>query len=185
MKNFSIFECALRSFALEQTQSVLHIANLMRSDFDERESFVCHTTSSSVEYACLMIEHALLLKTNRGGRAYAGFERLSSLQPIIDRYLRIADLSEVVYVFGVENWQPRRHPNIRIIGLDPNSRLARESFLITQSSTLTTAFVARKEAHVTAVKPSQMPYWAFKTSNSAIVAKLATAIEGVIDWTLV
>lgn len=184
MKNFSIFECALRASAPEQTQSLLQIANLMRSDFDGRESFFCRTTSSSVEYACLMIEHALLLKTNRGGRVFAGFEKLSALQPILDRYLRIADLSEVVYLFGVDDWQPRRHPNIRIIGLEPDFRLARESFLITKSSTLKRAFVARKEIAVASAKPSRLPYWAFKSSNGNLVSALTNAIEGVIDWTL-
>ena len=38
-----------------------------------------------------MIENALLLR-NRSGRVYAGFEKLSYLQPVVDRYLR-ADVS--------------------------------------------------------------------------------------------
>jgi DICT domain-containing protein len=185
VKNFSIFESALRASALEQTQNLLQIVNLRRSDFDGRESFLCRTTSASVEYACLMIEHALLIKPNRSGRVYAGFEKLSSLQPIVDRYLRIADLSDVVYLFGVDDWQPRRHPNIRIIPLEPSFRLARETFLITQSSTLKRAFVARNKGTDEHLKAGSPTCWAFKSSNPRIVTDLSNAIEGVIDWALV
>src|SRR6185369_4406039 len=111
VKNFSIFEQALNFSGLDKTENLGEIASLARRDFAERESFICHTTTASVEYACLLIENAVLLRTNRAGRVYAGVEKLSSLQPIIDRYMRIADVSEVVYLFGQDDWRPPRHPN--------------------------------------------------------------------------
>jgi hypothetical protein len=131
-----------------------------------------------------MIENDLLLRTNRGGRVYAGFERLSQLEPIIDCYTRIADVSEYVYLFGQNDWQPPRHPNIRVISLKPDFQVARERFLITSSSTLTTAFVALDEAGTDADMPEQIRYCAIKTSNQSTVNGLVNAIEGVIDWTL-
>ena len=91
MKEFSIFESALE-FSAGQAENLGEVASIARREFDERESFICHTTTASVEYACLMVENALLLRTNRGGRVYAGFENFSQLQPIVDRYLRIADV---------------------------------------------------------------------------------------------
>jgi diguanylate cyclase/two-component system sensory protein len=183
VKNFSLLECALRTSAVGEGKP-LQITSLRRRDFNGRESFCCYTTNASVEYACLMIEHALLLKPTRGGRVYAGFEKLSSLRPIIDRYLRIADLSDVVYLFGEDDWNPRRHPNIRVVGLSPDFRLAGESFLITQSPTNQAAFVARNE---TAGAPNGAPQWAyraFKSTNPKLVSELAEAMEGVIDWSL-
>ena len=114
MKNFSIFEQALKFSGVEQTENLGEIASLARSDFADRESFICHTTTATVEYACLLIENAILLRTNRSGRVYAGVEKLSLLQPIIDRYMRIADVSEAVYLFGQDDWRPPRHPNIRL-----------------------------------------------------------------------
>src|SRR5690349_926384 len=131
-----------------------------------------------------MIENNLLLRTNRGGRVYAGFGKLSQLQPIIDRYLRIADVSEYVYVFGQEDWQPPRHPNLRVVPLEPEFQLAREWFLITSSSTLTTAFLALDEAGTDTNIPEQIRYWAIKTANRSTVNGLVNAVEGVIDWTL-
>jgi DICT domain-containing protein len=184
VKNFSIFDYALQFPAKERTENLGEIASIPRRDFDERESFICHTTTASVEYACLMIENALLLRTNRAGRVYAGFEKFSSLKPIIDRYLRIADVSESVYLFGQDDWQPPRHPNIRLVTLHSDFRLAREWFLITTSSSLNSALIAFDEAGAETNMPEQIRYWVLKTTNVSAVGGLVTAVEDVIDWTL-
>ena len=131
-----------------------------------------------------MIENALLLRTNRGGRVFAGFEKFSQLQPIIDRYLRIADLSECVYLFGEADWMPPKHPNIRVIELPRTVRLSRETFLIVQSSNLNRALVAFDEESEDDSLSEQIRYWALKTSNPNVVQSLATGIEGMIDWSL-
>ncbi len=183
MKEFSIFEVALE-LSKGQVENLGEVASLSRKDFYEHESFICHTTTASLEYACLMIENALLLRTNRGGRVYAGFERLSQLQPIIDRYLRIADVSEYTFLFGLDDWRPPRHPNIRFVTLGPDFRLSRESFVITESSSLRTAVIAFDEASEGITSPEQIRYWVLKTSNASIVNGLVNAIEGVIDWSL-
>jgi len=184
VKDFSVFEYALRFSGVEQTENLGQVANISRRDFEERESFLCRTTAPSVEYACLMIENALLLRTNRAGRVYAGFEKLSRLQPVIDRYLRIADVSESVYIFGQTDWQPPRHPNIKLINLDTDFRLARECFVIAESSSLHTAFLAYDEAGVETDIPEQIEFWALKTSDAKIVRGLSNAVEGMIDRTL-
>ena len=196
MKEFSVFEQALKFSPLQQTKDQIpgarlfgwpdlgQIASVSRSDFEERESFLCRTTTPSVEYACLMIENALVLRTNRGGRVYAGFEKLSFLKPVVDRYLRIADVSESVYIFGEPDWQPPRHPNIRLITLSPDFRLSREWFLIAQSSSLNIAFVAFDELGFETSTPEQIRFRAIKTSDAAVVGGLSTAVEDVIDWSL-
>ena len=183
MKDFSIFEQALRFSSVANTENLGEIASLARRDFVDHESFIFHTTTASVEYASLMIENGILLRTNRSGRVYSGVEKLSALQPIMDRYMRIADVSEVVYLFGQDDWQPPRHPNIRLITLDQDFRLAREWFVITHSSSLSCALVAFDEAGPESM-PEQIRYWALKTSNSNVVGVLANAVEGVIDWSL-
>ena len=183
MKNFSIFEHALKFSEVEKIENLGEIASLARRDFVERQSFICHTTTASVEYGCLMIENSILLRTNRSGRVYAGVEKFSALQPIIDRYMRIADVSESVYLFGQDDWRPPRHPNIRLITLNQDFRLAREWFVITHSSSLSCALVAFDETGVESL-PEQIRYWAVKTSNPNLVGGLVNAVEGVIDWSL-
>jgi hypothetical protein len=183
VKNFSIFEQALKYSGVEEIENLGEIASLARRDFIERESFICHTTTASVEYACLMIENAVLLRTNRSGRVYAGVEKLSLLQPIIDRYMRIADISESVYLFGEDDWRPPRHPNIRLITLKNDFRLTREWFVIADSSSLNCALVAFDEGCMDGATP-EVRYWALKSSNPAVVHALSKSVEGVIDWTL-
>jgi hypothetical protein len=184
VKDFSIFEYGLKLSPIDQTQDLGQVASISRRDFEERETFICRTTSASVEYLCLLIDNAILLRTNRTGRVYAGFEQLSALQPIIDRYLRIADLSECVYLFGEPDWMPPKHPNIRVIELNRSVRLSRESFLIVQSSNLNRALVAFDEEAEDDSLPEQIRYWALKTSNTTVVQSLATSLEGMIDWSL-
>ena len=184
MKDFSIFEYGLKLSPIDQTQDLGQLASISRRDFEDRETFICRTTAASVEYLCLLIDNAILLRTNRTGRVYAGFEQLSALQPIIDRYLRIADLSECVYLFGEADWMPPKHPNIRVIELPRTVRLSRETFLIVQSSNLNRALVAFDEESEDDSLSEQIRYWALKTSNPNVVQSLATGIEGMIDWSL-
>jgi DICT domain-containing protein len=183
VKQFSLFDYAV-TLSAPQLDELGQVACVARKDFEQHESFVCRTSTACVEYACLMIENAVLLRTNRGGRVYAGFEKLSELQPIIDRYLRIADVSETVYLFGEPDWRPPRHPNIRVVPLSRDFRLAREWFLIVESSTLHTAFLAFDEESDEDTLPEHIRYWALKTSNQATVNGLVNAIEGVINWSL-
>jgi len=184
VKDFSIFEYGLKLSPIDQTQDLGQVASISRRDFEDRETFICRTTAASVEYLCLLIDNAILLRTNRTGRVYAGFEQLSAVQPIIDRYLRIADLSECVYLFGEADWMPPKHPNIRVIELPSTVRLSRETFLIVQSSNLNRALVAFDEESEDDSLSEQIRYWALKTSNPTVVQSLATGIEGMIDWSL-
>lgn len=184
MKNFSIFEYGLKLSPVEGMHDLGQVASVSRSDFEERESFICRTTAASVEYLCLLIENAILLRSSRAGRVYAGFERLSALQPIIDRYLRVADLSECVYLFGEPDWQPPKHPNIRVVELNSSVRLSRETFLIVRSPNLNRAIVAFDEECADDTLPEQIRYWALKTSNDGVVEGLAAEMEGMIDWSL-
>jgi hypothetical protein len=89
-----------------------------------------------------------------------------------------------VYLFGEDDWRPPRHPNIRVVTLKHDFRLAREWFVITQSPSLNCALVAFDEVGRDVTFPEQMRYWALKTSNHAVVHSLARSVEGVIDWTL-
>jgi DICT domain-containing protein len=183
VQNFSVFEYAL-DYSGADLDNLGQLASIPRKEFAERESFICRTTTASVEYGCLMIENDLLLHTNRSGRVYAGFGKLSQLQPIIDRYLRIADVSEYVYIFGQDDWQPPRHPNIRVVPLRPEFQLAREWFVIAWSSSLATSFIAVDEAGIDSDEPEHIRYWAIKTNDRSVVNGLVNAVEGVIDWTL-
>lgn len=184
MKNLSLFDQARKIAKDPRAVNLGQISSISRKDFDEHETLCFSSAAPGVEYACLLIENALLLKTNRAGRIYAGFEKLSFLQPIIDRYLRIADISEAVFIFGEADWKPPRHPNIRTIQLTPEFNLSREWFLISDSPTLRVAVVSQEENRFEKASDERGNFRTIKTSNQNGVVRLATAAEGLVDWSL-
>ena len=179
-----MFEQALRITKSSRVEDLGQVSYISRRDFDERETFIFRSQVPCLEYASLLIENAVLLRTNRTGRIYVGFEKLSRMEAIIDRYLRIADVSERVYVFGEADWQPPRHPNMKLITVPSGSQLARELFVIAESSTLRVALVALDEDGFDAPVLEARNFRGIKSSNPAIVAQLAAIAEGLIDSAL-
>ena len=184
MKKVSLFEEALKIAGTAEVQDLGRVSTISRRDFDERQTFLFRAKVPCLEYVSLMIENALLLRANRTGRVYAGFEKLSRMEAVAGRYLRIADLSERVYVFGEADWKPPRHPNMKLITLPEDCSLAREWFVIADSSTLRTALVGVDEDGFDVPLLEDRNFRAFKSSDPVIVAHLAAVIDGLIDSSL-
>src|SRR5438105_11931352 len=184
MKEFSMFGHALAS-AGDKVEDLGVVTHVSRRDFDERATFRFRARVPCLEYFSLLIENAVLLRTHRGGRLYVGFERLSRMEPVVDRYMRIADLSERVYVFGEPDWKPPRHPNLRAIRLDGDARLAREWFVVADSPSLRVALVGFDEEGFDASLLEARTFSALKTHDPALVRLLASAAESLIDDSLV
>ncbi|HYO64299.1 MAG TPA: DICT sensory domain-containing protein [Pyrinomonadaceae bacterium] len=183
MKDFSLYEHALEIVA-HASENLGDLALVSRRDYDERATFRFRAKVPCLEYISLLIESAVLLRANRAGRVYVGFEKLSCMEPIADRFMRIADLSERLYVFGETDWQPPRHPNLRLVQLNAAQRLAREWFVIVNSPTQRVALVARDEDGFDAPDLDERTFSALKTSAPAHVEQLASAAEDVIDSSL-
>lgn len=179
-----MFEQALRIAQASGMDDLGRVSYISRRDFDERETCIFRSQVPCLEYASLLIENAVLLRTNRTGRIYAGFEKLSRLEPIIDRYLRIADVSERVYIFGEADWKPPRHPNMKLISVPGASQMAREWFVIAESSTLRVALVAIDEDGFDVPNFEARNFRGFKSSDPAVVSQLAAVAEGLIDSAL-
>lgn len=172
-------------FAGETVEDLGIVSHVSRRDFDERATFRFRAQVPALEYISLLIENAVLLRTHRGGRLYAGFEKLSRMEPVVDRYMRIADVSERVYVFGEPDWKPPRHPNMRVIELDGSPRLAREWFVVADSPALRVALVGfDEEGFAARAVPEERVFAALKTHDPAVVRHLAAAAESLFDDSL-
>jgi hypothetical protein len=180
VKDFSLFRRALK-IAPKPRPDFGTVQNLSRRDFEEHDNFLLRAQSPCLEYACLMIENSLLLRTNRSGRIYAGFERLSLMQPVVERYLRIADISSTVYVFGENDWEPPRHPNLRYITPQPGLSINRESFLVADCANYHASLIAVDEDGFERLKPGHRNFRIFKSSNPAVANQLAMSLESMID----
>jgi DICT domain-containing protein len=185
VKTFSLFEEALKLAQSSEGEDLTEVTYISRRDFNERETFTFETIAPCLEYVSLLIENAVLLRTHRAGRVYAGFERLSRMEGIVGRYLRIADVSERVYVFGEMDWKPPRHPHMRVIPLSHDARLAREWFVIANSPALRVAFVALdKDIEIEQASFEARKFRALKTSDPQIVERLSSIVEELIDLSL-
>lgn len=184
VREVSLFEEALKIASLAQMDDLGRVSNISRRVFEERASFLFRAQVPCLEYVSLMIENALLLRASRRGTVYAGFEKLSRMEPVSARYLRIADLCERIYVFGEADWKPPRHPNMKVIEIPAGSRLAREWFVIADSSTLRVALIGVDEDGFNLPVLEERNFRAFKSSDPAIVAQLAAIADGLIDSTL-
>lgn len=185
VKTFSLFEETLKIAQSSNREDLTEVTYISRRDYDERETFTFETSAPCLEYVSLLIENAVLLRTHRAGRVYAGFGKLSRVEGIVDRYLRIADVSERVYVFGVADWTPPRHPNMRMIELARDARMAREWFVIASSPVLRVALVAaEKEGANEATNFEARRFRALKSSDPAIVARLVNTAEELVDLSL-
>jgi DICT domain-containing protein len=180
MNEFSMYGRAAES-AGSKSEDLGTVPNVSRRDFDARQTFGFRAQAPCLEYMSLLIENALLLRTHRGGRVYAGFERLSNMEPVVDRYMRIADISERVYVFGEPDWSPPRHPNMAVVRLSAGVPLAREWFVIADSPSMRVAFVGLAEDAAHSAAAEERYFRALKTHDPALVERLASAAEGLID----
>ncbi|MCA1632338.1 MAG: hypothetical protein LC802_01150 [Acidobacteria bacterium] len=184
MKEFSIYDFALKA-AGGKVKDLGTVTHVSRRDFDGHTSFRFRAQVPALEYISLLIENGLVLRTHRGGRVYAGFEKLSRMEPVVDRYMRIADVSERVYVFGEPDWSPPRHPNMRVIRLAEGARLAREWFVVAVSPTLSVALVGVDEGGSSDTPVlEERTFRALKTSDPALVERLAAAADALLDETL-
>jgi DICT domain-containing protein len=183
MNKFSMFDHAVASAgnSVRDLGTVKHIA---RRVFDERATMRFRAQVPCLEYMSILIENAVLLRTHRGGRLYAGFEKLSFMESVVDRYMRIADVSQRVYVFGEPDWQPPRHPNMRIIELGADAPLAHEWFVIADSPALRVAFVGADERDSSVKVLEERFFNALKTHDPALVRQLAAAAEVLVDDSL-
>jgi len=183
MNEFSMYGCA-SEFAAGRAEDLGTVPHVSRRDFAERQTFGFRAKAPCLEYISLMIENALLLRTHRGGRMYVGFERLSNMEPVVDRYMRISDVSERVYVFGEPDWKPPRHPNMAVVRLPAGAPLTREWFVIADSPSLRVALVGLAEECAAATPHEERYFRALKTHDPALVERLAYAAEGLIDRSL-
>jgi DICT domain-containing protein len=176
-----MFEFALQAAKDFQLEDLGNVSIVSQKTFDDRPTFRFRAKVPCLEYISLMIENALLLRTYREGRVYVGFEKLSRMDYVADRFLRISDVSERVYVFGVADWKPPRHPNMGVVKLPLDSPLTREWFVIAHSSKYNAALVAFDEDGFDTPVLNERNFRSFKSTDPAIVARLAAAAEDLID----
>jgi len=125
MKNFSIYDEIFKDVEGD-------IIKMSSSESDKTFSIAnikYETQIPNLERMCYIMESVALNK-KREGTIYAGFQKISRAEKIWDRYLKIADNVDKIYLFGEKDTTLESHPNIEFVYLPPNHKLIREWFLV-------------------------------------------------------
>jgi len=88
------------------------------------------TKVPNLERMCYIMESVVLKAGKKQGDVYAGFQKISRAEAIWDRFLKMADNVDHLYVFGEKDKVLPSHPNIKFIYLPQNHPLVREWFLV-------------------------------------------------------
>lgn len=125
MKNVSLFK---EVFEKVDGETLKLRAKTSDSIF-KSNSIKYETKVPNLERMCYLMESVLLNK-KREGAVYAGFQKLSRATGVYDRFLKIADNVDKIYIFGVPDTKLAPHPKIEIVPLSSTHDLTREWFLV-------------------------------------------------------
>lgn len=84
-----------------------------------------------------------ILNGAAGTRIFAGFQKLSFFLPHQQRYQRMTELAESIWVFGVPDVPPPNIPGVNYILLSDEDRLTQEWFLVAEGPDYFSALVAK------------------------------------------
>ncbi|ADH99372.1 DICT sensory domain-containing protein [Salisediminibacterium selenitireducens] len=136
LKDVSVFETAFGEVPGETSK----LGGSASNETLSASSLKYETKVPQLEYMCLMMENMVLTKKLKG-TIYAGFQKQSRAEAIYDRYLAMAEYSEI-YLFGEKDKSLPTHPNIHFVDLPSNAVLTREWFLVINAPAFKSMMVA-------------------------------------------
>jgi DICT domain-containing protein len=127
MKNISLYE---EIFA-EMESPVEDLTGEVNEQKLRANSLKYESDIPKLEKMCYIMEKVILDKDEaEDTEIYAGFQKVSRAREIWDRFHKIADKVDTLYVFGEDDADLKPHPNIEFIYLPKEHELTREWFLV-------------------------------------------------------
>lgn len=160
-------------FAIDSQFSVFHLVERIES----RSNLLNHRrTMSLVSYE---IENATLIDGART-RIFSGFQYFSKFTPQLERYRRLAQRAESIYVFGVPDVELPSIPNLTFVPLSPGDQLSKEWFLISYGVDFFSALATEELTPISDPDPQRMfkGIWTFDVSLVSILADWLTSTVG-------
>ncbi|WNQ11309.1 DICT sensory domain-containing protein [Paenibacillus aurantius] len=132
MKNVSLYRDL---FGQVEGEAQRVTGMLSRAELDS-PSLKYETKVPQLEYMCLIMENMVITKKPKA-LIYAGFQKLSRcVEPVLERFMAMAESAEKVYIFGENDKDMPAHPNIEYIALPEGHPLIREWFLVIHAPTM-------------------------------------------------
>ncbi|MEA4826217.1 MAG: DICT sensory domain-containing protein [Clostridium sp.] len=139
------------------------------------------TKVPSLERMCYIMESVVLNGGKKQGDVYAGFQKISRAEAIWDRFLKMADNVDNLYVFGERDKLLPSHQNIKFVYLPKNHPLVREWFLVLDIKYMRNMMTAY-DLDGFGVKPLELDrnFKGAKTVNSKIIDEAVALLKQVI-----
>lgn len=109
-------------------------------------------------------------------RVFSAFQRMSRFLPQVERYKKLAERSESIYVFGVPDVPVPEIPRVTYIHLEPHMQLAKEWFLVSYGKGYASALATEELTSID--DPDEQRrfkgIWTFETPMVAILEEWLT-----------
>ncbi|CAM3904358.1 DICT sensory domain-containing protein [Alkalicoccus chagannorensis] len=146
----------------------------------ESSSLKYESKVPQLEYMCLMMEN-MVIKKKMKAVVYAGFQKLSRAEAIMDRYLEMAETADI-YIFGENDKKLPDHPNITYVHLPKNAELMKEWFLVIDGPAFKSMMVAQdQDGFGTKAVEEDRHFKGVKSSSPGSVKKAVSLLEGAVS----
>lgn len=156
---------------IDPTLSVYHLTERVQK---QSTTLNHRRTMNIISYE---IENATLIDGART-RIFSSFQRMSRFVPQIERYTKLAQKAEMIYVFGIPDVEVPKIENITYIPLTADDQLAREWFIVSYGRGYATMLSTEEQSHITDKDTERVfrGLWTFQPTLTSIIAEWLTRV---------
>ena len=156
---------------IDPTLSVYHLTDRVQK---QSTTLNHRRTMNIISYE---IENATLIDGART-RIFSSFQRMSRFIPQVERYKKLAQKAEMVYVFGIPDVQVPQIENVTYIPLTTEDQLAREWFIISYGRGYATMLSTEEQSRFTDKDTERVfrGLWTFQPTLTSIIAEWLTRV---------
>ena len=156
---------------IDPTLSVYHLTDRVQK---QSTTLNHRRTMNIISYE---IENATLIDGART-RIFSSFQRMSRFIPQVERYKKLAQKAEMVYVFGIPDVQVPQIENVTYIPLTTEDQLAREWFIISYGRDYATMLSTEEQSRFTDKDTERVfrGLWTFQPTLTSIIAEWLTRV---------
>lgn len=156
---------------IDPTLSVYHLTDRVQK---QSTTLNHRRTMNIISYE---IENATLIDGART-RIFSSFQRMSRFIPQVERYKKLAQKAEMVYVFGIPDVQVPQIENVTYIPLTTEDQLAREWFILSYGRDYATMLSTEEQSRFTDKDTERVfrGLWTFQPTLTSIIAEWLTRV---------
>lgn len=156
---------------IDPTLSVFHLSERVQK---QSTTLNHRRTMNIISYE---IENVTLLD-NAHTRIFSSFQRMSRFIPQVERYRKLAQKAEAIYVFGIPDVEVPPIENLTYIPLTQDDQLAREWFIVNYGRDYATMLSTEEQSRFSDPDAQRVfrGLWTFQPTLTSIIAEWLTRV---------